>query len=233
MNINKIIYLVILFSINTYSQEIVKFQTDRWVMDYLLKHVLEQPADTQYVEIRNPKNEIRMIYCDRESIVFNDTLKSGNNFYIKITSKEFNLNNRSVSYDSTIVTYDYLNNDTSYAIGKIDGHEAFGMAFFGLPKKEIDVFDIEINGIKIDISTEVTGGLFNPNFCSRDKSVQYIEAYESQDKKNLYIYMAGSDGGGAYMVKWIFNHNSYITKFVTIYESGWFEFLDGQDRIDN
>jgi hypothetical protein len=230
---NIIFFYIIFYSFNSFAQENSKFKNEKWVMEYLLKYVIEQPSDTQYIEIRESNLRIKTKYCDYQKIILSDTLDSENIYFIEIASKKFELNKHHITLDSGIVIQEYYPKKAKrFGIGKIDGFDVYGTDI-DLPNTEIGVFNIKINEKKIDIPTHVIGGLYEPNFCSDDKSFHYIEAYESKDEKKLYIYMAGSDAGGGYMVKWIFNQHRFIKRFITIYESGGFEFLDGQVPINS
>jgi hypothetical protein len=209
-----------------FAQEETRFESEKWVLDYLLNYVLEEPADTQYIEIRNQNLKLESKICTNDKIVLSDTLKSGNRYYIEISSRPFEPHNHQITFDSSTVIHEYSPQKSKrFAIGKIDGYEAYGIDG-DIPNSEIGVFHVKINDISLDIPSRAFTGLYEPNFCS------YIEAYESIDSKKLYIYMSGSDAGGGYMVKWIFDHSSYITRFTTIYESGGFEFLDGQILLE-
>jgi len=142
---NIIFFYIIFYSFNSFAQENSKFKNEKWVMEYLLKYVIEQPSDTQYIEIRESNLRIKTKYCDYQKIILSDTLDSENIYFIEIASKKFELNKHHITLDSGIVIQEYYPKKAKrFGSGKIDGYDVYGTDI-DLPNTEIGVFNIKIN----------------------------------------------------------------------------------------
>ncbi len=177
---------------------------DPVVLAYLRKHVVERPEYMRFIEIREKRRSIAVRQCDETMIDFADTLASGNSYSIRIDSRKFDSTRHRLGWNSD------KNEPEIRWVERIDGRSYYGTDGFP-PTSEIASFLVTINGRDIRIPKSAYDRFYNLSFCTHSRKYQYIEAYESSDGKHLYIYMEASDGAGAYSVKMVFDHTTWIT----------------------
>jgi hypothetical protein len=181
------------------------FNANRAFVDYTVSNLLNKPADKCFISNRNILRKLNSTTCDSSSLIIQDTLKNGTSCKITFTTVPFEINNHQLIY----------NLDSSY-IQKIDGNLPYGRHYMA-PKIEIDLIQIEVNGIKIEIPQESYSNFYNPNVCGHYGFIRPVEVYESLNGEYLYLYIYGGNATGTYFTKLVFNQTKYITTIVTDY----------------
>ena len=147
---------------------------------------------------------------DTGSIVFNDSLPSGNRYYIRFGSRTFNPKQHKITrqIEEAIPTPDTI-------VAKIDGSDFYGTDG-EMPRTEIDTFVVVINGRSISIPRSKYRDLFNPNVYYKYGSEPCcgVRAHEAKNGQHLIVDMWGSDGAGGYFVAFYFDHNKLLRRSV-------------------
>ncbi|HZK76543.1 MAG TPA: hypothetical protein VFD13_06510 [Candidatus Kapabacteria bacterium] len=148
------------------------------------------------------------------TIVFDDSLPSGNRYHILLRAKKFNEKKHKVTWQTETGTPKPI-----LIVTKIDGHEFYGTDG-ELPTEEIDTFAVEINGKSILIPKSDYSDLFQPSIWysnERDAYGSGVNPYETSDGKLLKIVLDFSDGAGYYRAVFKFNHEKFLRRQI---ESG-------------
>ncbi|PVD51878.1 hypothetical protein DC498_12580 [Terrimonas sp.] len=72
------------------------------------------------------------------------------------------------------------------------------------------------------LADSAISGLYNPKFCINPKKNNKIgeatstncKAYQSKDKRRVYIYMLNGEGAEQYEVTWIINESNYYRRVI-------------------
>ncbi len=174
-------------------------------IDYTIEHLLEKPADSCYISNRNLLSQLKTTSCDSSKVVLEDKLKNGKTCKITINIQDFQVSKHSIK-----------NNEDSTSIKEIDGLYPFG-GQYNVPKSEIGLIDVEVNGKKLKIPQKAYRNLYYPIMCDNFRFVRQVEAYESLNGEFIYLYIYGGNAAGTYFSKLIFDHKEYKTKIVSDY----------------
>tara|TARA_B100000683_G_C12442622_1_gene536783 strand:+ start:60 stop:797 length:738 start_codon:yes stop_codon:yes gene_type:complete len=181
------------------------FNANKAFVDYTIEHLLEKSADSCFISNRNLLKQLNLVSCDSSKVVIEDRLKNGKTCKINVSTREFQVSEHSIKA-----------NEDSTSIDKIDGQYPFG-GQYGVPKVEIGLIEIEIDGEKLKIPRKAYGNFFYPIMCDNYRFARQIEAYESLDGEFIYLYIYGGNAAGTYFSKLIFDHKEYKTKIASDY----------------
>jgi hypothetical protein len=181
------------------------FNANRAFVDFTIKNLLAKPSDKYFISNRNILPKIKLISCDSIKTEFKDTLKTGEICLIKISTRKFH------PEKNTIVKYGEYDQ-----IKSINGTFPYG-GHYTLPEREIEKFEILINGRPLTIQKKIYSDLFNPNLCENFGYYRQIEAYASLDGKFIYVYIFGGNAAGTYFTKLIFDKEKYLTRIIADY----------------
>jgi hypothetical protein len=140
--------------------------------------------------------------ADTGSIVFNDTLPSGNQYYLRLGSRVFNPKQHKLTWiDKTV--------------RKIDGTKFYGTDG-EIPQTEIDTFLVEVNRQPVSIPRLNYNDLYNPNvyYMYGKETGCGVRAHEAKKGQQLIVTMCGSDGAGGYFVTFYFDHDKFLRRNV-------------------
>ena len=178
--------------------------------DELLKQELHSSlnelSDTIYIIDRTTLEKIGERECSESEVKFIYTTNEDDKIEIKLKKGKFALEQHDFTISDTV--YRSIDGQEKVVgfIAKniIDGKRSYGIDGI-IPKEEIEVISITWNDKNIRIPYSVYSNFYEPNFC---EEYLPIEVYLTNDKK-IFLYMSGSDGAGAYSVKFIFNSSRY------------------------
>lgn len=194
---------------------------------------LIDPSDSIYIETRKQLERVKGHNCSDSIVTFNYTTTKGDKIEIQIEERLFDLSKHKLDLIDTVV---YVNNhgqkkvDCIKVKNIIDGKYSYGIDA-NMPISEIKSMTVKWNGHKLIIPNTAYSNLYQPHLC-----LDYltVEPYLTIDNKNLYIYIYGSDGAGAYSVKFVFDQQKYLTRIIGTNEmTNGFDFLDGTAKVDD
>jgi len=181
------------------------FNANKAFVDYTMLHLLEKPTDSCFISDRNLLKPLRIKSCDSSRVLIEDQLQNGKTCKIRISTRDFQVSKHSIEA-----------NEDSTSIKEIDGQHPFG-APYDIPKVEMAVIEMEVNGVKLKIPHKAYGNFFEPAMCGNHGFVRPIEAYESLNGEFIYLYIYGGNAAGTYFAKLIFDHKEYRTRMVSDY----------------
>lgn len=181
---------------------------------------LKEKEGSDYINDTNLKKHIKKILNDSlssftklKALDCNDTIVHFKGKDLKKNEYFVVLNRKKFSIEKHI-----LKNKT-FPVYLIDDKPFWGTDF-GIPKKEFKYIEVYINQNETAFYKENYSDLYNPNFCSfgdsNVSSYEYINCLISKESDYLFIYMKGSDSGGAYNVIWIFKDKEYYSRVVEL-----------------
>jgi hypothetical protein len=149
-----------------------------------------------------------------QSIVFDDTMPSGNRYHLLLKAKKFDAKKHKITWQKVGDAKPFL------IVTKIDDHKFYGTDG-ELPTEAIDTFAFEINGKSILIPRSDYSDLFQPSIWynneQRDTYGSGINPYETSDGKILKIVLDFSDGAGYYRAVFKLNREKFLSRQI---ESG-------------
>ena len=90
---------------------------------------------------------------------------------------------------------------------------------------EIKSIRIKWHNVELKIPKLAYQNLFSARLCS--PHARPVEAYVTNDRKLLYIYVSSSDASESYAVKFVFNRTGYVTRIFNLTEcADEYDFLD-------
>ena len=145
---------------------------------------------------------LKYLLLDTGSVVFHDSLPSGNRYDIRFGSRLFNPQQHKLTW-------------VDKEVRKIDGKKFYGTDG-EIPRSEIDTFAVEINGHFIPIPRSKYSDLYEPNVKYKygNESCCGIRADEAKNGQQLIVSIWGSDGAGGYFVTFYFDHNKFLRRTV-------------------
>ncbi|HET9135443.1 MAG TPA: hypothetical protein VFO76_02305 [Candidatus Kapabacteria bacterium] len=107
----------------------------------------------------------------------------------------------------------------------VDGIRAHGIDST-MPSRQLTDIKILWDTTVLSIPLRAFVGLYDLNFST-------AEAYLTIDGAFLYIYITGSDGAGKYSVKFVFNHERYVTRlFGSVTCMNQYDYIDGHGNCE-
>ncbi|MEI8279446.1 MAG: hypothetical protein WCG87_06755 [Bacteroidota bacterium] len=216
----KIAYCILFLSLTV--QDFCNAQMKpNWFFHDELVNDIENSKDTVYIFDRTKLERLNSIKQLDNAAEISCKTKNGDSINLLITSSQFNSSKHKVHLADTVYKFIHNRKEVDYLIEKniIDGKKFYG--FYG------EVRRIEISKLKIKwgrnwliVPRRAYSNLFEPHFSS-------LEAYLSENKKLLFIYLHGADGADSYSVKFVFNEKQYLTRLITTIEC-----VDGYDFLD-
>jgi len=197
-----------------------------------LNESLTNPADSIYISDRNQLESVSIQNHDDNHVTFSYVSNNKDKIEIKIEKRDFDPTEHVLDICDTIYKHIRGQKEAEYLEVKniIDGKYSYGIDGT-LPKTEISIMTIKWNGHALNIPKSAYSNLFQPHIRLDNIGV---EAYLTKDNKNLYIYINGSDGAGAYAAKLIFDEKKYITRIIGTNEmTVGFDFLDGIAKVED
>jgi len=179
------------------------------------------PKDTIYIQDRHHLEKLTVLQSTDTTATLNYTTKTGDKISIYIHCGKFEPTKHKLHLYDTIYKFIHNENRVDYLVSKdlIDGKRAYGIDG-GLPRTEIKELKIKWNGKWLVIPDSSFANFYEIH-------TKTIEAYISEDKKFIYLYISASDGAGSYSVKFVFNKNGFVTRLISTNEC-----TDGFDFID-
>ncbi|MBL7986697.1 MAG: hypothetical protein JNJ94_01375 [Chlorobi bacterium] len=190
----------------TFSQRppTVPLQQDQELVENLIRDALHHPRDARFIEIRDSAKQLLNYRRIPDGIEISDTLASGNRYLVRITKKKFHAKRHHITRDS------------AGWILQIDRKPYWG-SDGRLPRYEIQKIEVCINGHNITIPKRAWANYYEPSLYLPDSTrPPHATVYESRDARYCYLYMSNGDAAGAYDVKFIFDHRTYITDFALL-----------------
>lgn len=188
--------------------------------DELMAHLIS-PKDTIYIQDRHKLEKVPDLKFTDSQVMLDGKLKSEDEVSITISFKNFETSSHKMYLSDTV--YKIINNEkkVDYLISKnlINGKKAYGLDG-GFPRTEIKDIQIEWNTKALLIPDDSFANFF-------DVHPETAEAYQTKDKKFLYLYLSASDGAGSYAVKFVFDKKGFVTRLISTNEC-----TDGFDFID-
>lgn len=180
---------------------------------------LISPKDTMYIQNRHRLEKCTGLKSTTTSAHLAYTTRAGAPLTVFIQTGKFDAKKHVIRFS-----------DTSYnATGKkptidysTNTHRIDGKKFYGtdgdLPTNELKELLVIWNGKHVAVPLDSVSNCYELHPKS-------MEVYCTPQL--LYVYLSGSDGAGGYSVKFVFNHNNYITRIISRNEC-----TDGYDFID-
>jgi len=193
---------------------------------------LVDPADSIYIEDRKQLEKVKGHDCSDSIVTFNYNTKARDKIEIQIEQDQFDPSKHKLNLADTVYKHIHGQKRVDYLEVKniIDGRYSYGIDAT-IPKSEIKSLTVKWNGQKLTIPDTAFSNLYQPHLCN---DYLVVESYLTKDNKNLYIYISGSDAAGAYSVKFVFDHQKYLTRIVGTNEmTDGFDFLDGSAKVDD
>jgi hypothetical protein len=107
----------------------------------------------------------------------------------------------------------------------VDGIRAYGIDSI-LPSRQLTDIKILWDTTVLSIPLRAFAGLYDLTFST-------AEAYLTIDGAFLYIYITGSEGASKYSVKFVFNHERYVTRlFGSIPCINQYDYIDGHGNCE-
>jgi hypothetical protein len=197
-----------------------------------LIRALNNPSDSIYIEDRKQLEKIKGRDCSEDILTFDYTSKKGHKIEIQIVKGPFDPSKHKIYLADTVYKFIHGQKRVDYLLVKnlIDGRYSYGIDGT-VPRTEIKSLTIKWNEQNLIIPDTAISHLYEPHVCL---DYLQVEPYLTQDNKNLYIYLYGSDGAGGYSVKFIFDNQKYLTRIVGTNEmTDGFDFLDGTAKVDD
>jgi len=190
--------------------------------DELVKGI-EHSKDTVYIFDRTNLEKLKGLKQLNNVAEIRCKTKNGDSINILFAASQFNSLKHKLRLADTVYKFIHNRKEVDYLIEKdiIDGTKSYGLAG-DVPKTEISKLKIKWGRSWLIVPKSAYSNLFEPHFFS-------IEAYLTENKKLLFIYLSGSDGAGSYSVKFVFNEKQYLTRLITTIEcADGYDFLDGK-----
>lgn len=197
-----------------------------WMHKKELYSLLSTADDSIYIQDRGELEELFGSTCTKNEVRYYSSSKSSELFQISIKTKKFLPSLHIMHLTDTVFVMNRGKKKVDSVIYKnhIDGVHAYGI-YAEIPKEEFSTFIILRGYSKISIPKSAYSDLYNIRLCENNKAP---EAYVTTDSKYLYLYMHGGEGKNAYAVKFIFDHEKYLTRIVNTHPClKDFDFLDG------
>lgn len=92
-----------------------------------------------------------------------------------------------------------------------------------IPQRKIDSIEVIIHShFLIEIPNSAYTGIYGPSICNygigkkqKDKpTLPHCKAFQSEDKRRVYIYMLNGEGESRYEVTWVIQDSKYYTRVV-------------------
>lgn len=204
-----------------FSQRIMGQMKPEWQFRDEYLENLQSMDDTIYIQNRHKMERILGLRSDDTTATYNFLTKFQDKIFIKILCGQFEPFKHNIYLYDTIYKeikqIKYVDHLLSRDL--IDGKRGYGIDG-KFPLKEIKEFKLKWNENWLDIPKKAFGNLYEVHLKS-------IEAYLSDNKHFIYVYLSGSDGAASFSVKFVFNKNKYVTRIITTNEcTNAYDFLD-------
>lgn len=200
--------------------------TSGWQHKQELYNLLQNPADSIYIQDRGALQELFGSTCTKTDVRYYSSTKASELIQISIKTKTFVPSLHTIQLTDTLYSMHHGKKKADSVIysNKIDGTRAYGISGT-VPKEEIGTFIILRGNTKLQIPKSAYSDLYNVHLCENNKAP---EAYITADNKHLYIYMHGGEGKTAYAVKFVFDQKGFVTRILNTHHClKDFDFIDG------
>ncbi|MDX1906604.1 MAG: hypothetical protein SF053_06170 [Bacteroidia bacterium] len=178
---------------------------DSAFLEYVIQHLLEDPADLRYISARDLLRQLCIVDCDTGTTHIRDTLPGGVRVEMILRTKAF---------VAAQHTFRWRSRDS--LIEAIDGMPAIG-AVTALPSRQADTLILRVAGQEIPVPTDAYRDLFDPVLCTGEYFTHEAAVFHSLDGRFIYLYLHGGTGPNLYLAKLVFDHGRYVTRIVAEY----------------
>ncbi len=221
-----IFLLISILTITTTSQ------CQNWEKEFKQELFESLGKDSIYISDRKQLEEIKGQKCTNNTLTYSYISNNKDSIEIKIERGLFEPSKHDINLIDTVykTTQDTNRVDYMEVVNLIDNIYSYGIDA-SMPTQEIKSLSVIWNNLKIVIPDSTFANLYQPHICFEPISTQ---AFISENGKNIYLYICGSDGAGGYSVKFVFDQSKFVTRIITTNEmTDGFDYLDATAKYED